>query len=604
MLITSSVRIFFLLSSLCCAAHLLAQQQTPPPVHNEQVVVTGTYTPIPMEESDRTVDVIHIEQSPTLYRNAMDALQAVPAVDIRQRAPGIQGDLSIRGSSFGQTLVLVNGLRLNDSQTAHNNLDLPFPFESIQRIEVLEGTGSTLYGADALGGAVNFLTNPPAITEVRAAATGGNFGTNGQNGSIAYLWGSFAEQLTFNRELSTGFRPDRDYRNLVFGSQTTYKSRLGMTDILLGLSDRPFGADDFYGNYPSWERTKGWFAGVTQQLGDDTQVAFGYRRHTDQYILFRDQPSIYENNHITESWQAALRRKNKLAANMSLYYGVEGYRDTIASNNLGHHVRDRGSAYASFDVRALKRFSFNAGVREEYFTGGNSVFTPSLSGGYWMSSHLKLHAAVGTAYRLPTFTDLYYSDPGTRGNPNLLPEKAWSYEAGLLIAFGRQSADVVVFRRHDRNNIDYVRANPTDIWQAANIDDLHFTGVQATLHLLAAANQRIDIAYAALHGAQTALRGLQSQYLFQYPVNSGTITWNGNMPGRLNARVRIGVLQRYARDPYPLLEAAIERRFSYVKPFIQLSNITNTGYEEIPGVPMPGRSYLAGLEFLFRKTSK
>lgn len=88
------------------------------------------------------MDSVGIGQSPSVYRNAMDALQSERAVDVRQRAPGVQGGLSIRGSSFGQTLVLIDGLRLNDPQTAHNNLDLPFPLAAIDRIEVLEGSGS------------------------------------------------------------------------------------------------------------------------------------------------------------------------------------------------------------------------------------------------------------------------------------------------------------------------------------------------------------------------------------------------------------------------------------------------------------------------------
>ena len=563
----------------------------------EQMIVTGTYAPIPLNEADRTVEIISVDQSTTIFRNAMDALQSIPSIDVRQRAPGIQGDLSIRGSSFGQTLVLVNGLRLNDVQTGHNNLDLPFPFDAVQRVEVLEGSGSTLYGADALGGAVNFITSPPQFTELRLGVNGGSFGTNGQNGSLAYVQGPFSQQLTFARELSTGFMPDRDYRTLALGSQTTYKSSWGLTNLLLGLSDRPFGAAGFYGNYPSWERTKGWFAGLNQALGENTEVAFGFRRHTDLYDLFRYQPWIYQNDHITESWQAALRRQNKIASNTRIYYGAEGYRDTIDSNNLGQHTRDRGAVYASLDARALRRFSFNIGVREEYFTGGHTVFTPSVSAGYWLNSHVKFHAAVSSAFRLPTFTDLYYSDPSTVGNPNLLPERAWSYEGGAQFHFAKEIADVVVFHRHDRNDIDYVRANPADIWHAENIDNLDFTGVQATIRLQIGSSQRLDIAYAGLHGAQAALNGEQSQYVFEYPVNSGTITWWGRGPQKIATHVRIGVLDRYARDPYPLIELSVERSFSHVKPFIQLSNLTNTGYEEIPGVRMPGRNYLAGLAF-------
>ncbi|MFL6462805.1 MAG: TonB-dependent receptor plug domain-containing protein [Bryobacteraceae bacterium] len=581
-----------------------AQQKGAPATaaqYQEQVVVTGTYASIPLDEADRTVDSIPIGQSPAIFRNAMDALQSNPSIDVRQRAPGVQGDLSIRGSSFGQTLVLVNGLRLNDAQTAHNNLDLPFPFGAVQRIEVLEGSGSTLYGSDALGGVVNFITAPPNVSELRFSLAGGSFGTNQQNGSLAYVGKQVGEQLTFTRELSTGFMPDRDYRSLAFGSQTGFQSGLGHSDLLLGWSDRPFGAAQFYGNYPSWERTKGWFAGARQELGKKAEVDFGYRRHTDLFTLFRDKPWIYRNDHVTESYQIGLRRRQEVTNTMRFYYGAEAYRDVINSSNLGQRQRNRGAVYGSFDARALRRFSLSMGGREEVFSGGEKQFSPSISGGYWVSGHVKLHGAVSSAFRLPTFTDLYYSDPANMGNPNLKPESAWSYEGGTQMNVGRHNGDVVLFHRRERNDIDYVRSNPNDIWRARNIHRLQFTGFEAVFRFQIAPSQRLDIAYTGLHGAQEALRGEQSKYVFQYPVHSGTVTWWGHAPQRIDTHLRIGVLQRYGRDPYPLIELSAERAFQYMKPFVQLTNMTNTGYEEIPGVRMPGRAAIAGMEFYWRR---
>ncbi len=594
--------LFFLLIAVANAQEKDSRQaQATVAKHQEQVIVTGTYAPIPLGEADRTVDSIPVGQSPTVFRNAMDALQSDPSIDVRQRAPGVQGDLSIRGSSFGQTLVLVNGLRLNDAQTAHNNLDLPFPFTAVQRMEVMEGSGSTLYGSDALGGVVNFITAAPSVSEVRLSAAGGSFGTNEQNGSLAYVGTKFSEQETFTRELSTGFMPDRDYRSLAFGSQTGFQSGLGHTDVLLGLSDRPFGAAQFYGNYPSWERTKGWFAGARQELGKKTEVDFGFRRHTDLFDLFRYQPLIYENRHLTESYQASLRRHQEINNTIRFYYGAEGYRDVIDSSNLGHHQRNRGAVYGSFDVRALRRFSLSIGAREEVFSGGDKRFSPSISGGYWVNSHVKLHGAVSSAFRLPTFTDLYYSDPANLGNPNLKPESAWSYEGGVQINTGRHSGDIVVFHRRERNDIDYVRSNPNDVWRAQNIDNLRFTGFEAVFRFQLASSQRVDIAYTGLHGAQEALGGQQSKYVFEYPVHSGTITWWGHLPQRIDTHLRIGVLDRYRRDPYPLIELSAERSFRYLRPFVQLTNLTNTGYEEIPGVRMPGRAAIAGMEFYWRQ---
>lgn len=573
---------------------------TPKLSRQETVIVTSSYEAVPLEQSDRSVSVLDVGQAPALFRNWADVLRLDTAVDVEQRAPGTQADVSIRGASFEQTLVLVNGLRINDAQSGHHNFDLPIPFESIQRIEVMHGSGSTLYGSDAVGGAVNFITAPPVGSELRLGAAAGSFGTNTQNGSASYVTTNWSEQIAFTRDSSSGFMPDRDFRNFAAASETRVQSILGASDLLLGISDRPFGANQFYGDFNSWERTKGWFAGASQHLGDNTELALGYRRHTDEFILVRDRPQIYENNHITESWQGAIRERKKLTENNRFYYGAEIYSDSIDSNNLGQHRRTHGAVYLAFDARAINRLSLSVGAREEIFSQGHADFSPTVAAGYAVSSRFRLKASVAHAFRLPTYTDLYYSDPANSGNPNLRPEKAWGYEGGFDWIAGRHLAgSVTVFHRHDRDVIDYVRATPADLWQAVNIDDLRFTGLEAATRLKFFNNQQLDISYTRLYGAQKMLAGLQSKYLFNYPVNQASAGWLGQAPAKVLLRTRLGVTERYRADAYPLMEFSVAREFGRFEPHFQVSNVTNTAYEEIQGVRMPGRAYLAGIQVRF-----
>jgi iron complex outermembrane receptor protein len=581
------------------------------PRHEEKLVVTGSYDAVPLEETDRSVSTIDVGQSPVTYRNWADALEQDPSLDVQQRAPGTSADLSIRGATFGETLILVNGLRLNDVQTGHNNLDVPFPFESVRRVEVLKGSGSTLYGSDAMGGAVNFITSVPDHSEIRLGAGIGNWGTNQQNGALTLARKQFDEQLTFVRELSTGFISNRDYRNLAIASETGINTALGRSDVLLGISDRPYGAQGFYGAYPSWERGKGWLAAWTQPIGTQTSADFAYRRHTDEFILFRADPSIYENNHISTDYQAALRRYEKIRENMRVYYGVEGLREHIDSTNLGTHTRDQGSVYASFDARALRRFSFNAGVREELYTGGRQVFSPSVSGAYWVTSRVKLRASASHAFRLPTYTELYYTDPVDLGNPFLKPESAWSYEGGvqLLIRPG-MVVEADVFHRRDRNVIDYVRSDPSLPYVAENIQNLNFTGAEVSLRWQLPRQQRVELSYTGLQGRAAALNGLQSKYAFNYPINAGVATWWGKLPGGFDSRFRAAALQQrvtnqtnlqlFDSTAYPLVEWTVGREFRYVTPYVQLTNLTDTKYQEIPGVPMQGRGVIAGMELRWK----
>jgi iron complex outermembrane receptor protein len=603
---------------LCCSSTVHAQGSASPDCsqnqsqgcqnqkiepRKEEIVVTGTFMPVPATETDRSVSVIDTRETSVLYGHWTDYLQLDPSIDLQQRAAdGVQADLSIRGSGEGQTLVLLNGLRMDDVQSDHHDLDLPVPTESIERIEILRGAGSTFYGSDAVSGAINVITGPPKYSEIRVGAAVGNFGVNQESLSASFLTGKLDEQLSLARDFSSGFIPDRDYRSLTIFSNSGAQTAWGRTLVMLGYGDKPFGADQFYGPYPSWERTKSWFAGLKQDLGSKTELDFGYRRHSDEFILVRDDPSIYENNHIDESWQASLRRKETLGQHSTLFYGAEGFYESINSNNLGQHNRTHGAAYVDYDVLALSRFSFSIGGREEVFDSHGSEFTPSVAAGIWLKAGWKLKGSASRAFRLPNYTDLYYSDPANIGNPNLLPETAWSYEGGLLWdRGGRYKAEVTVFDRREHNDIDYVRASAADPWQAENIGRLNFAGVEASLELRLPRRQTLEFAFTGLHGAQDALDGLQSKYVFNYPIDDGVIAWQGVLPGNFVARSRIGVTNRFGRDPYGIWDASVGREFRNVAAHLGFSNLTCTQYQEIEGVVMPGRSVVFGMEFFMAK---
>lgn len=596
---------------LLYAGLAFAQQQPQPPTSTGQtataqkhpsvsstVVVLGSPEPITEAESSRVVSVIDTKQHSLVVPTIEDYLRTDSSVYIEQRGAGnVQADINLRGGSFEQTLVLLNGLRINDAQTSHHNLDLPVPLAGLQTIDVLHGSGSTIYGADALSGVVDFITAVPTRTSLALRAGAGSYGENEQAAIANFVHGKWSEAATGTRNFSTGFIADRDYRTESASSETRYQSALGATSILLAGSDRAFGADQFYGNYPSWERTKGWFASASQQLGPKTRAAFGYRRHTDNFILFRDAPGIYANNHIDTSWQAVARRKETLGGASGFFYGLEFQGDAIDSNNLGRHARDRGAGYADLDLHFRKRGTFSVGAREELLSGGpQSVFSPDVSGSLFLGQRWKLHAAGGYGFRLPTYTDLYYSDPTTTGNPDLKPESAWSGEGGAdWYAGPNVTASLTVFYSRQHNAIDYVRADPGQKWRAANLSGLSFTGVESSVDWQASSRQKLRFSWMALSGAQSALHGLQSEYIFNYPVNNASAEWIGQLKGFV-VRNRVGVVERYQQDPYPVWDLSLARERGWIHPYVQMTNLSNTGYEEIEGVRMQGRSFVGGLE--------
>src|SRR5579875_1623927 len=460
--------LLFCMSAL--AGH--AQTQTAPPVSpvSTTVVVVGTPEPVTVGESNRAIDVMNTQKHPLAYQQTEDYLRTDASVFVEQRgAGGSQADISIRGTSFEQTLVLLDGLRINDAETSHNNMDIPVPLAALRSIDVLQGAGSTLYGSDAIGGVIDFVTAKPKQDALLLRAGGGNYGENEQEAVITAAGRKWSELLAGERDFSSGFMYDRDYRDEEASSESRYDSRLGESDILVAADDRAFGANDFYGNYPSYERTKGWFASMQQALGQHTDAAFGYRRHTDEYVLFRNDPAIYENNHIDTSWQAALRRHDALGRYTKLFYGLEADGDGIHSNNLGVHARNWGAGYLDAEVQA-GRASLSAGLRQEIISGGYFITSPMLAAGYLVTPKIKLRGDVGYGFRLPTYLDLYYSDPSTIGNPDLKPESAWNFEGGadwFASAHVYVASTVFYSRQHD--TIDYTRANASQPYQATNL---------------------------------------------------------------------------------------------------------------------------------------
>jgi len=481
-------------------------------------------------------------------------------------------------------------------------MDIPVPLDAVSRVEVLQGSGSTMYGSDAIGGAINVITEPPDFTELLLRTAVGNFGINEQQGSLSGVFGKVTEQVSFSRDFSTGFIPDRDYRDLQLASTTHFASAWGSTDLTLAYMDHPFGADQFYGDYPSWEDTKTWFLSVQQAIGKKTTASFAYRRHSDLFVLIRDNPSVYANHHHDESYQAAVRRNEDVSRNIEVHYGVEGLHESIVSNNLGDHSRSRGAAYVAVDFRALKRFSLSISAREEIYRAFSAEFCPTIAGGYWLSPHLKLRASVSRAFRVPNYTELYYEDPANIGNPNLRPERAWNYEGGIdWNPAARWHGYLTLFQRRERDDIDYYRASPNDLWQAVNIDALNFTGVESGVRYAISNSQSLDVRYSWLRGDEGSIPIGETKYAFYYPVHSGVVAWQASLPSHFMLRARVGVLDRLAEGPYALVDVDAAYTRGIVHPFVRLSNVSNTSYAEVQGVAMPGRTAIGGVELVLRK---
>ncbi len=590
-------------------------QQAPRPAAVPQSASVLSTEPLPLNAPDavdrsvRTLDTSDPATQP-LFQSAVDYLRLDPSLNLIERGPaGVQADLSIRGTTFEQTLILLDGLRLNDPETGHLNLDLPLPLEAVARMDVLHGSGSTFFGSDAIGGAINLITAAPARTSGTLRLGGGTLGSTEQHLQLAGVTPRFAATLTGARDTSDGFsyagQNDRGYHanTLALDSFLSAAKPLAPTEILLGASDRPYDANLFYGPYESSERTKGWFAAVRQPLPANLFADFSFRRHTDLFVLEVSHPALYENNHVDSLWQTDLRRAQPVAHRFDLAYGLEADGDAIRSSNLGRHARNQGAGYANLTFRSLKRLTLSAGAREEIVRGPASVFSPSASAGFFFGHGLRAHAAAGRGFRLPTYVDLYYSDPTTIGNPTLKPETSQSYEGGLewLPALGsignqpRLRLNATGFTLRQTDAIDYSKYSLSAPYQANNVGHLAYSGVESRITLRPFAKQTFDLGETFLHAAPPP-SGLISEYAYNYASHNASFAWQGIFTSaQLAARTQVSVVQQTGRTAYPLWTVALTRTHGLIRPYAGADDLANVRYQELPGVPLPGRTVLAGI---------
>ncbi len=294
---------------------------------------------------------------------------------------------------------------------------------------------------------------------------------------------------------------------------------------------------------------------------------------------------MYENNHVATSWEGTLRRVDalggKLGPNADLSYGLEANGDGINSSNLGHHGRNQSSGYANLSLRSLRRSSLTVGAREEVFTDGGSVFSPNVAAAFTLTKNLRLRASVGHGFRLPTYTDLYYSDPTTIGNPLLKPESCWSYESGIdWNPGGRYSLTSTGFRLQQQNSIDYSKYSLADRWQANNINNLNLSGAEASFRFRLSGTQQLQLSYTAVQAASPHA-GLISEYAYNYAAQNAAFSWTAQF-SQLIAYTQVGVVQRTGHTAYPLWDASLARPTGHIRPYLRLTNLSNTDYQEVP----------------------
>ncbi len=568
--------------------------------------MTGTAEPTPLSELGRSLDVVTRERIAALpVRTLAEALRLGGGLDASARGEGgVQMDFSLRGAAFGQTLVLVDGVRLNDAQTGHHNGDIPVPLEEVERIEVLEGPGSSLYGADAFGGVIQVITRDGG-PRLSGRLGGGSFGYGEAAIRGALTRGERSATLALGMQRSDGFEADRDFR-VIEGRARVAAGR--NTHLTLSHLDKDFGALGFYGTTadgapaPSRETTRQSLASVDHSfaLGErlaGSLVAFA-RAHEDHFVFDRRNPALSDNRHQSRALGLALRLHRALGGFGRVSAGAETGADWVRSTTLGDRGYGRASLFAETESR-LGRLVVRPGLRFDAYGRFGSALSPSLAASVSLGPRLSWRASGGRAFRVPTFTELYYRDPNHQASSDLRPEKAWGGDTGLDLDLGRGfAASVTLFGRWESDVIDWVRTSAAERWHTENVRELRTHGLETSL--------RRQLGPVAAHVSYTWLESrapaltLESKYALDFSRHALALDLLARLPGGLAVAPSAEYRRKADGRQWWLLDLRMTRRLGRLELYLDGRNLTDAQRQEVRGVDLPGRSFGVGVRAAVR----
>jgi iron complex outermembrane receptor protein len=588
----------------------LAQTQTASPTFTlQEVVVSSTRIDIPLSENSRTIQYITASELKVSGAfSVAEALQQLAGIDVRRRGTaGMQADLYIRGGGFDQTLLLIDGIKLDDAQTGHHSLNFLPPLEVIERIEVVKGPAARVFGQNAFTGAVNIVTKSEYHSLVKVQLRGGSY--NQWQGGVTLQENEENKSFFLSTDLSgsEGYRYNTDFRNQNFFLKADFfKKSVVPVQMIGSFSDRKFGANGFYASPDAkdqYEETQGSVVAFQSKIAKNQWVfkpRIYWRRGQDHYLFLRQQPQVYENWHITHKVGVAFD------TSLSTSLGVTGIgfdlaRVSISSNNLGQHSRRVSSLFLEQRFSFWnQKIDFTPGIALSNYSDFGTFAYPGFDFGWKLTPKWRLYGSLGYTYRIPTYTDLYYEDRTTRGNSDLKPEEALTQEAGFRYTQKHTQFYVTIFNRSAKDLIDYTKTQEDALWEATNIQELNTLGWEtewSQRFFLGTLPQRVQVGYTYLRDDLKQLVIDFSRYSVNSLKHHLTFRYTGKWSRYLQGFLGVKYGQRPLQKGYTVVDFNLQINLKKFQIEATLNNLLNTRYSETNLVPMPGRNGLLGLKY-------
>jgi iron complex outermembrane receptor protein len=622
----------------------------------KEVQINSTRISIREEQMLRPVQIIDESIIDNTYDNDISSIMKdLSGVDIRQRSFGkAQSDINIRGGSFDQSSVLLNGINLTDPQTGHHNLNIPITNSDLYGVEVVYGAGSRIFGANAFSGAINFISKVPTKNGFAIDLSYGSFNTFSINMAGDLVLKNLKQSISVDYSQSDGFIYNTDYNKL----NVYYENNFNLGNVkgktMVGFLDKGFGSYGFYSPQyiNQYEQIKTGFGAFKLLGGNNFKWEFKsyYRAHVDHYELFREGKNYYSqienlwvnkhtgdtvswysghNNHITTVAGSGLNLEKEWKLGQSAL-GMEYRYEHIYSNTLGKvmdepyknvftHYDNRNNVSMFFEHGYYRnRIMINLGALAFWNKKYTWNFYYGGDVGYKLSEKLIIKAGANKSMRLPTFTDLYYAGPANNGNPNLIPESAISFDIGTKYYFSNNIyLNINVFERLGKNIISWVRDYNSTVWTSQNLTKLNTIGVELSAGYKDFPKEflinNVNIFYTYLYQDKSA-SGLETKYTIDHLKHRFAFNLDHKIYKNISAFWSINIFKRsgefdffdYDQMLYTgsvkyktniLLNLKLNAEFNGLSIYIGGYNLTNADYFDIGNIPTPGILFMLGVKY-------
>ena len=630
----------FAAACLPMAAGLLAQEKEN---NLDPVTITATLNPVVSSKTGRNLFVIKGDDLSKFPVHSVDEmLRYLPGIEVQARGPmGAQSDLVVRGGTFQQVLVIIDGVRVNDPNTGHFSSYIPVIPSEIERIEVLKGASSAIYGSDAVGGVIHIITKAfaqqsTAANGFQGGVTGGAYGLLNANAGGFYRndkWTLSAGAQSNNSD-GQAQRGINGYFHLhTFSASAGYRINDNWRVAYRSSYDtRRFAAQNFYTTSVADTATEKvntfWNQLSLQYHKNNNRLSLqaGYKTADDHYAF--NKVSVANDNR-SALWQALLTYEHSFNDHISFTGGTQYQRKSIRSNDRGNHVVEQAAAFATLNLQAGEHFTVSPAVRLDWDERSGYELVPQINAAYRYDKVL-LRASAGKTIRNADFTERYNNYNKTTitngnkvGNPDLSAERSFSYEAGVDFFAGKEFKIAATF--FQRRHTDLIDWTPTPYASmprqsnlvpganyalARNISKVNTTGAEADIvwqhsftgkHTLSVTAGFVYLNSVTSDGFTSFYTSSHAKYLVNAMIRYATGRFDVNINGIYKVRDAQAAagLKGVVSTEYFVLNA--KAGYFIVKDklslFAEADNVFDKSYADLLGAQMPGRWLMGGISF-------